>query len=53
MYKFIKPLGIIAYCLLWATLLSGLLRLKVSYHKILAIISLIIASLHLILVLVF
>jgi hypothetical protein len=42
----LKPLGILTYFLLLATLLGGLKRVKLQYHKILAFTTLAVASLH-------
>jgi len=52
-WKFIKPLGITTYILLFLTLLSGLFRFKLKYHKILAILTLVIASIHALIVILY
>jgi hypothetical protein len=42
----LKPLGILTYLLLLATLIGGLTRVKLQYHKLLAYTTLGVASLH-------
>ena len=42
----LKPLGILTYLLLLATLLGGLKRIKLQYHRTLAYTTLAVASLH-------
>ena len=46
LYKIIKPLGITTYVLLFLTIVSGMLRWKLNYHKRLAITTLLVASIH-------
>jgi len=49
-YNFVIPLGITAYSLLVITFLFGLFRWNFKYHRVLAILAIIAASIHLILV---
>ena len=42
----LKPLGILTYLLLLATLIGGLKRVKLQYHKALAFTTLGVASIH-------
>jgi len=55
--ELIKPLGIVTYGFVFLTFLAGLLRarlkLKIRLHKTLAFLSLILASAHGLLVLIF
>jgi len=51
LYIFIKPLGIITYLCLLTTLSMGLFRWQFKYHKKMAIITLIFATIHALLVL--
>ena len=48
--RFVIPLGILTYTLLLATILSGLIRvklkLKLKYHKLLALFTIITATMH-------
>ena len=48
--RFVIPLGIVTYTLLLATILSGLfrvkLKLKFKYHKLLALLTIILATIH-------
>ena len=48
--RFVIPLGILTYTLLLATILSGLfrvkLKLKVKHHKLLALLTIILATIH-------
>ena len=48
--RFIIPLGILTYTLLLATILSGLfrikLKLKLKHHKLLALSTIILATMH-------
>lgn len=53
LWKFVKPLGIITYGLLFVTMLSGMFRWKLKKHKTIAIITLVIATLHAVIVLFF
>ncbi len=46
LFKFVKPFGIITYILLLLTLISGLFRWKLKYHKALAISALVLATIH-------
>lgn len=46
LWRFVKPLGIITYVLILLTLIGGLFRWKLKYHKMLAISALILASIH-------
>jgi hypothetical protein len=52
-YKFIKPLGIITYSLFLFTLLSGLLRWKLKFHRFLAISTLVFATIHALIVILY
>ena len=47
----IKPLGILTYIMILTTLITGLRRIKLSYHQLLAYATLLVASLHACLVL--
>lgn len=49
-YTLIKPLGIITYVLLIFAALSGILRWKLKNHKLLAILALLLASIHAVIV---
>ncbi|MCB4792277.1 MAG: hypothetical protein LHV68_10385 [Elusimicrobia bacterium] len=51
-HTLIKPLGIIAYSLVFITALSGLLRWKLKYHKFLAFSAIILATIHFIIVVI-
>ncbi|OGC04843.1 hypothetical protein A2276_02630 [candidate division WOR-1 bacterium RIFOXYA12_FULL_43_27] len=42
----VVPLGIITYFLVLLTILSGLLHFKLNYHKTLAALTILFASLH-------
>lgn len=48
LYSFILPLGIISYSLLLLTILTGarVIKVKISYHKLLGILTLITVTLH-------
>lgn len=46
MYKLIIPLGILAYIMLLITIISGVRRINLKYHKILAFITIALATLH-------
>jgi hypothetical protein len=46
LYKFIEPLGIITYTALFFTVINRLLKWKLKYHKMLGISTLILATLH-------
>ena len=46
LYSFIKPFGIITYLLLIMTAVSGMMGWKLKHHKMLAIIAIIMATLH-------
>jgi len=50
-YVFIKPLGIIAYGMVFITAISGILHWKIKQHKLLAIIALAIVTIHALIVL--
>ena len=49
-YTILKLLGIITYIFVFITALTGLLKVKIKNHKLLAIIAVLLASLHGILV---
>ena len=51
LYKLIKPLGIITYCFVLVTLLTGLFRMQLKYHKLLAILAIILATAHAVIIL--
>ena len=50
LWQFIKPLGIITYVLLIVTVLSGMMRWKFKYHKILGVATLVMATAHVLIV---
>jgi len=54
LYRLIIPLGIVTWSLVLITLLSGMkvIKLRFKYHRLLGIISLILASCHGLLVLI-
>jgi hypothetical protein len=49
-YTILKLLGIVTYIFVFITALTGLLKVKIKNHKLLAIIAVLLASLHGILV---
>ena len=51
--KIIKPLGILTYLLVLATIISGLLRIKMKNHKLLAFTAIALATIHAALVLIY
>lgn len=51
-YELIKPLGIAAYLLMFITALSGVLRWKLKYHKLLAYTAVILATIHVIIIII-
>ncbi len=53
LWRFIKPFGIVTYVLILLTLISGLFRWKLKYHKTLAISTLILASIHALIVILY
>ncbi len=48
--RFVIPLGILTYTLLLTTILSGLfrvkLKLKLKHHKLLALLTIVLATIH-------
>jgi len=45
-YRFIKPLGVTTYLLLLFSLIYGIFGLNLTHHRIIAVLTLIIASTH-------
>lgn len=46
LYRFVRPLGLTTYGLLVLSLIYGIFRLNPTYHRIIAVFTLIIASTH-------
>ncbi|MFH1415668.1 MAG: hypothetical protein ABIH89_06255 [Elusimicrobiota bacterium] len=52
-YQFVKPLGILTYLMVAVTILSGLFKWKLKRHKLLAILTMAIATAHALIVIFF
>ena len=52
LYLWIKPLGIITYAFLFFTVLSGLMRWRLKFHKTLAFTTIAVATFHFIVIII-
>ena len=46
LFQLIKPLGIITYSFIALTMIAGFFRWKLKYHRLLAIMTIVCASIH-------